>query len=134
MSDRDIQAAIEKLAYEGHIEEEWDSEDEELKYSMTDSGLAYAEEMIREDDDAALFLFGLMWNGELDGEWPDSPEKKFLKIAETFRDEIGLNIVRVLKRNGGAYEGGPKIGEDAPEEFLEKFDPDEDVNTGDGGG
>lgn len=133
MTDREVRKSLEELLSEGHIEEEWDSESQDHRYSLTPGGKEYAEEQICEDDDMALFLFKLMWNDRVnDRPWAEDGDnqKKFLRIALTMRDDIGVNIVRVLKRNSDKYEGGPQIAEDAPEHVLEEFDPDNSSNSG----
>lgn len=131
MNEHEARIALEKLAADGHVEEEYDDQTKSLKYGLTDGGKEHIEDRLRENDDMALFLFQIMWNDEVNDEpWADTPTKKLVRIACELRDNSGINILRVLKRNQDQYEGGPQIDEDTPEEILEEFDPDNSSNSG----
>jgi hypothetical protein len=129
---QNLREVLEELLHEGHVDEEWNEESGDHAYSLTGSGMEYAEEMVRNDPDAQIFLFSLMWNEKVtDAENPwGEAEKKLLRIAAELKKEPGINILRTLWEHRDKYEGGFAFKEKPPEDLLEKFDPEEEVIDG----
>lgn len=114
--------ALEELYREGKIDHvPGIGSDTEPGFTLTDAGDRAAEDLLREDDDALLFLVSLFLD---DVDRPGDTEavsRMLVKAGRLIRDEIGRNIFRVMADNPDAVPGID--ADDLPETFLEAFDP-----------
>lgn len=110
---------IEELEEAGVIERKKTRDGDSI--SFTQEGLEATKFMIGLNTDMQLFLFSLMWNNEYSD--VEDPYLRLIKIAETLRDTVEINILRTLEFEADKLDG-IEVQEDLPEDFLDYFDPD----------
>jgi DNA-binding PadR family transcriptional regulator len=126
MVDRDpdeaaVNDAVNQLEEAGKVETEY-AEGEEPQHSLTEHGEEYMERRLAESADHQLFLLQLHWNYSC-VEQPTTKQTiaELFGFAETFRDDHGVNILRVWDDHRDQVETDP-IPEFA-EPTLRRFDP-----------
>jgi len=121
----DVRKILEGLIAEGKVDEEYSKEEDDMLYSISDKGLEYVEEKVKNSLKWQLNTFGIFYNMmTADAETDREKNKCLLEIGEIFRDNFEVNIFRVLMENRDKFEGGFTIKENPDEAFLRHFDPD----------
>jgi hypothetical protein len=119
--------ALEELYREGRIDVEpsGDPDDPEPSFSLTEHGLASVRDGLRENDEMVLFLIRVHLSETVERRQDESEiAERLIELAEWVRDDVGVNIFRVMKRNP---EAAPVIDiEDLGESFIQWFDSEAD--------
>lgn len=125
--DDETWAALEELHHDGRIEMEpsGDPDDPEPAFSLTEHGLAHARGQLRENDEMVLFLIQVHLTETVEREQDESEiAAALVELAEWVRDDVGVNIFRVMKRNPDAKHAIDFDG--LGEAFIQRFDPEAD--------
>lgn len=93
-------------------------------FTLTDDGTRYAEQLLRESDDAVLLLVATaVDNVDRPGD-SSAIASALVDIGKIIRDNAGVNIFRVMRRNPEQCPGLDVAELD--EEFVAAFDPSEE--------
>lgn len=117
--------ALEELWREGRLEMEPPAEPGgEARFSLSEHGLASARDQLRENDEMVLFLVHVHLNETVERKKDESEiAEALIDLAKWVRDDVGVNIFRVLKRNPEAAEAIDFGG--LSEKFIKQFDAEE---------
>lgn len=109
------------MATEGVIKEKYNKEKDEHEYSLTMKGELQGLKLL-ENDDGVLYFWKLMMDMLKDS--IENPYERFLKCAEMLRDEMSINLLRVIERNEDKIQGFRiKTKGKEYEEMVRVFDP-----------
>lgn len=125
--DDEMWEALEELHREGRIrvEPSGDPDDPEPAFSLTEHGLASARDQLRENDEMVLFLIQVHLTETVERKQDESEiAEALIDLAKWVRDDVGVNIFRVLKRNPEAAQAIDFDG--LSEAFLQRFDAEGD--------
>lgn len=118
MKEHEIDFTLGTLTGEGKLKEHFNEEKDCHEYNLTESGMEAAKNLIRESNEAALFLFRLMWSDiKKQAKCKEEYFVLLTKAGLSLAKENGINIFRILLKNGF---NAPYMED---EEFLEVFDP-----------
>lgn len=127
MSDEDNETwdALEELHREGKIEMEPSGDpDAEPGFSLTEHGLANARDQLRENDEMVLFMVQVHLTETVDRKKDEAEvAEALIDLAKWLRDDAGINVFRVLRRNPEAMEAIDFEG--LGEGYISRFDPEE---------
>ena len=119
-----IDWAVEQLIGEGIIDEEYNPDEDDLVYDLTDKGLDKGKELIQEDEKAQLFCFSIVWNEQVDESMTqDEMLSLLVEIALEFKKSFKVNLMRTIFDNKEDFGDVLIIKKEPPEEFLQNFDP-----------
>lgn len=123
MDEDDAWDALEELWEEGKVEHVPGIGDvDEHRFTLTENGVEDAEQLLREDDDQVLWLFGFHLDRNVERKNnKDEMLDEIVSFAKTLRDTAGVNLFRVLARNPDVYEWIDADG--LANDFIEAFDP-----------
>lgn len=97
MNEDEIWDALEELHDEERVEHVPD--DGEPKFRLTDLGVESAEELIGENDDAAMTIVAMaIQDVERKGD-PEAVMRAIVKAGRILQADAGVNVMRLLKRH-----------------------------------
>lgn len=96
LKDLDIEHLLGKMAEEKLIKEEYSKNHKDLVYSLTLKGELKGLKLLESDDGVLYF-----WETGMKCFAKEIPNEyeRLIKIAEILRDEMGINLFRVIERN-----------------------------------
>jgi len=100
LANLEIDVSLYELVDKGYLEIL--VKDGSFSFVITKDGSRVAEELLKTDD-GAMYVFKLLFDQAY--EQVKNKELAFLMVAEKMRDELGINIVRILARNKDKVKG-----------------------------
>jgi hypothetical protein len=120
MDEDEAMDALEDLWREGKVEHVPGVGDvDEHNFKLTDDGTAAAQELLREDDSAVLQIVAFHLSSVDRPGDTSNVIRALIDLAEWLRDDLEVNLWRVLRRTSEEHNIGVN---DLPEEFVERFD------------
>ena len=122
MSEDEVMEALGELYREGKVDMVptiGSVDPEEQRFTLTDSGVDYGRELLSEDDDMVLYLYGLhlsRYNKREHGGLAEYIDDFATWVAE----DAGVNLFRVIDRTDKEVPGFKTT--DFDEDFLERYD------------
>lgn len=122
MSEDEVWDCLEELYRGGDIDHvPGIGSDVEPAFTLSESGERRAENLLRENDEALLYLIGLAAKDALNSD--QSVAQALVSFGALIRDDVGVNVFRVMKRHSEKIDWLDIEG--VPEEFVQAFDPEE---------
>lgn len=121
LSEDEVWDALEELHREGDIDHvPGIGSDVDPAFTLSDSGVKRATEVLRESDEAVLYLVGLAAQDALKSD--HSVAEALVRFGGHLRDDADLNVFRVMRRHSERIDWLDVDG--LPDEFVEAFDPE----------
>lgn len=123
MSEEETWDAIQDLYEEGKIDHVLTDETDEPAFTLNEKGMKSARQSLRENDAMVLFLIQTHLSRTVERRKDESEiAEALVDLAKWVRDDVGVNIFRVMERNPEAAEAIDFSG--LSETFIEQFDPE----------
>lgn len=122
VSEDEVWDSLEELYREGDVDPvPGIGSDVDPRFTLSESGERRAEDLLRENDEALLYLVGLAAQDGFNSD--GSVAQSLVSFGTRIRDDVGVNVFRVMKRHSEKIDWLDIEG--VPEEFVQAFDPEE---------